>query len=75
MSDKDKIKTYETDEIVIYWDPDKCQHAAECVHGAPAVFDTEKQPWVQPEHATAEEIMRVIDRCPSGALSYERKNN
>lgn len=36
----DKIKTNETDDIIIYWDSSKCQHAAECVHGAGHVFNT-----------------------------------
>ena len=66
-------KTYETEDIKIYWRPDVCEHAAECVRGLPSVFDVKKKPWVSPENATSEEIMKVIDRCPSGALKYEQK--
>ena len=68
-----KIKTYETDEIIVYWNAELCQHAAECVKGLPEVFEVGRRPWIMPDRAPAEEIARVIDRCPSGALSYEFK--
>jgi uncharacterized Fe-S cluster protein YjdI len=65
------VKTYETEDIKIYWRPDVCKHAAECVKGLPGVFDVNKKPWISPQNATAEDIMRVIDRCPSKALTYQ----
>ena len=68
------VKTYETEDIKIYWRADVCQHAAECVKGLPLVFNVKKKPWISPQNATTEEIMKVIDRCPSGALTYEQKN-
>lgn len=67
-------KTYETDNLIIHWKPELCEHARECVRGLPQVFDVNKKPWVMPENASDEEIMKVIDRCPSKALSYEIKN-
>ncbi|SUP41686.1 (4Fe-4S)-binding protein [Veillonella criceti] len=66
-------KIYETDELRISWKPKLCQHAAECVKGAPAVFDVGRKPWIQPENGTTDLITKVIDKCPSGALSYTRK--
>lgn len=66
-------KTYETDELVIIWRPEKCQHAAKCVKGAPDVFNPRKRPWINPENGTTEEIVSVISQCPSGALTYRRK--
>lgn len=53
------------------YDLARCIHAAECVHGAPAVFDIKRKPWIDPDGATPEEIAAVVDRCPSGALSIE----
>ncbi|WP_144549490.1 (4Fe-4S)-binding protein [Bacillus sp. X1(2014)] len=69
----ENIKTYEAESIKIYWKPNICKHAAECVKGLPSVFNTQKRPWVSPRNATAEKIMEVIDRCPSKALTYEQK--
>lgn len=66
-------KTYETDEIIIYWKPDICQHAAKCTNGAPDVFEVGRRPWVMPENGRAEDIAKVIDTCPSGALTYKLK--
>lgn len=65
-------RKYTTQDIVVYYQPHLCIHAAECVRGLPAVFDTQKKPWIQPERASAEAIAEVIQRCPSGALQYGR---
>ncbi|MGI6177931.1 MAG: (4Fe-4S)-binding protein [Eubacterium sp.] len=66
-------KIYETDELVIIWRPEKCQHAAKCVKGAPDVFNPDRHPWIDPKNRTTEEIISVISQCPSGALTYRRK--
>ena len=65
------MKEYSNDEIVVIWDPEKCIHARECVKGLLQVFNREKTPWVDISGADSKEIMKVIDRCPSGALSYK----
>lgn len=28
---------YENEDIVVIWDPEKCFHAMQCVHGSPPV--------------------------------------
>ena len=66
-------KAYETDEIIVFWKPDLCQHAIECVRGNNKVFDPSKRPWVDLTQAPAGEIAEIIDRCPSGSLKYELK--
>ena len=68
----DRVKRYEGDGITITWTAERCIHAAECVRGLPAVFDTERRPWIDASGADADAIAAVIDRCPSGALGYER---
>jgi uncharacterized Fe-S cluster protein YjdI len=64
-------KIYENKKIRVFWEPEKCIHSTNCLHGLPQVFDTHKRPWVDIDAAGAEEIKRCIDTCPSGALSYE----
>lgn len=71
---KSNVKTYSSDEIDITYDIPRCIHAAECVKRLSSVFDTNKRPWIQPEHATADEAATVIHLCPSGALHYTRKD-
>jgi CDGSH-type Zn-finger protein/uncharacterized Fe-S cluster protein YjdI len=69
-----KTHSYENEEIAVEFDPVLCIHAAECVRGLPEVFDPKKRPWVDPDGASAEAVTRVIERCPSGALRYRRKD-
>ncbi len=63
-----EAKHYRSETIEVTFDGGRCIHAAECIRGLPAVFDTDQRPWIQPSAAAAEEIAAVIARCPSGAL-------
>ena len=64
------MKRYEGEHIEVTYDAARCLHAAECVRGMPAVFDTTKRPWIAPDGADAEALAAVIRRCPTGALHY-----
>ena len=68
-----RLQTYETDEIIVTFDPNLCIHSGVCVRGLPAVFDVRRKRWVQPDLATAEQVAAQIERCPSGALQYRMK--
>jgi uncharacterized Fe-S cluster protein YjdI len=65
-------KTYFGPLVDVSFDGAVCQHAAECVRGMPAVFDTARRPWIDPgqasDSALAEHLRDVVGRCPSGAL-------
>jgi uncharacterized Fe-S cluster protein YjdI/CDGSH-type Zn-finger protein len=65
-------KAYTSEAITVYYTARLCIHAAECVRGLPQVFDTSKKPWIEPSNAPADAVAEVIQRCPSGALQYER---
>jgi uncharacterized Fe-S cluster protein YjdI len=65
-------KTYEGKQIDVSFDAEICQHAGNCVRGLPAVFETGRKPWILPDNATAEEVAAQVERCPSGALRYQR---
>jgi uncharacterized Fe-S cluster protein YjdI/CDGSH-type Zn-finger protein len=67
-----KGKKYEGDGIDVFFNPSLCIHAAECVRGLPGVFEPSRRPWIDATQAHADEIAVVIQRCPSGALTYER---
>jgi len=69
-----KIRTYESDELIVEYDAKRCIHAAECVHGLPSVFDPESRPWISPQQGDSADLMQVIERCPTGALQYRRKD-
>lgn len=69
-----KRKTYSGDRIDVSFDTKRCIHAAKCVRGVPAVFDTSRRPWILPDEADADAVAAVIETCPTGALHYERKD-
>ncbi|MCB9248367.1 MAG: (4Fe-4S)-binding protein [Ignavibacteriales bacterium] len=68
---EEKRVHYKSDKISVSFAPEVCIHAAECVKGLPNVFNTSKKPWINVAGANPEEIIDVIERCPSGALKYE----
>ena len=55
-----KIHRYTSADIDVTYDAKRCIHAAECVRGLPAVFDTQKRPWVQPDNANADAVAEVV---------------
>jgi len=61
-------KRYKGEAVDVSFDPRRCRHAAECVRGLPAVFDTNRRPWILPDGADPEDVVRVVARCPMGAL-------
>lgn len=71
----EKIKEYSNGEITVVWKPGTCIHSAKCVGGSPEVFKPKEKPWIQVENATSEALMKTIDTCPSGALSYYKNSD
>lgn len=65
-----RLQTYETDEIIVTFDPSVCIHSAICLRGLPDVFDVKRQHWIRPELATADQVAAQVRACPSGALQY-----
>ncbi|MFI8826328.1 (4Fe-4S)-binding protein [Streptomyces sp. NPDC053431] len=65
-----RLKEYDGEGITVTFEPRRCLHAAECVHGLPSVFDLGRRPWVQPDQAPPELVAEVVRRCPSGALRH-----
>jgi uncharacterized Fe-S cluster protein YjdI/CDGSH-type Zn-finger protein len=68
----DKVRHYADEAIDISYDERRCIHAAECVSGLPAVFDTARRPWILPTGASPDAIAAVIAKCPTGALHFTR---
>ncbi len=62
-------RLYETDEITVFWDSDKCFHAKKCVTGCPEVFDITKKPWINIDNAPTKKVWQTVSTCPSGALT------
>lgn len=68
-------KEYSNGEITVIWKPEICVHSGLCVKHSPSVFRPKERPWIKVEAASSDEIMRTVEQCPSGALSYQTEKN
>jgi uncharacterized Fe-S cluster protein YjdI len=66
------IKRYSNGGITVIWKPDLCQHTGICARGLAAVFNPSRRPWIELQHADTAAIVAQVERCPSGALSWEK---
>ena len=66
-----RLQVYETPEITVTFDPNRCFHSGVCVRGLPQVFDVRRKRWVRPELASAKVVADQVARCPSGALQVQ----
>lgn len=47
-----------------------CSQAGLCTDRLSTVFRIKEDPWIDPDGATEEAIVALVQQCPSGALSY-----
>ena len=66
----DKLENYQGKKITLHDNRSICAHAGYCTEALPSVFRQHDEPFVNAEAASWQEIMDVVDKCPSGALSY-----
>lgn len=60
-------------EVTIHFDGKLCVHSRNCVLSHPEVFvPNVKGEWIYPDAASAEEVIRIGQNCPSGAIRVTR---
>jgi len=64
-------KSFIGKDVVVSFDSEVCQHSKNCVTGLPAVFDASRHPWIDPDGASADDVIAQVAKCPSGALRIE----
>ena len=67
-------KTYSNNDITVIWKPNICIHSTKCWKASLAVFNPRRRPWIDMSGGTTDEIIKIVDNCPSKALSFEKKN-
>jgi uncharacterized Fe-S cluster protein YjdI len=68
-------KEYSNGEISVIWKPGVCIHSGNCVRGLSKVFNPKDRPWIKMYSANTDEIIQTVNNCPSGALTYKRRND
>src|SRR6478609_9696294 len=71
---KDITTRYTNGEVTVIWKPSLCSHSKHCWKELGSVFDPTQRPWVNIQGASTDEIIKQVDKCPSGALSYVLTN-
>ncbi|MCH7892437.1 MAG: (4Fe-4S)-binding protein, partial [Gemmatimonadetes bacterium] len=64
------VRNLQREGVTIHDDRSRCSHAGVCTDNLSAVFKFGVEPWIDPNGAEADEIIRVVGLCPSGALTY-----
>ena len=67
---EDKLTSYVGKEITVHNNVMLCSVAEYCHKELEAVFNAGREPWIDPDEDTLEHIRVLIEKCPSGALSY-----
>ncbi len=67
---QDRRVSYVGKRITIHDNRSICAHAGSCTERLGSVFRMQQEPWVDPDGASAEEVIETVKKCPSGALSY-----
>jgi CDGSH-type Zn-finger protein len=66
----DRRRNYAGKRVTIHDNRSICAHAGFCTDGLAKVFNGDRNPWIDADGASIEQIIAVIKKCPSGALSY-----
>lgn len=70
MTTMNRNRKYSNGTITVVWQPAECVHAGVCFGSLRKVFDPTKRPWIDLGGASTEEIIDVVERCPTRALTF-----
>ena len=74
MSDQKKTFDFPGEQIDTRWDGRLCIHVGECTRAKGELFKSGRKPWGQPDLGEADYVAEVAERCPTGSLTYTRKD-
>lgn len=74
-TEKQNISTYPGDAAEVSWDERLCIHVGECGKAQGELFVGGREPWCQPNLVQIGDVTDVSERCPTGALTYKRKDS
>lgn len=71
MTERSKMKHFDGQRINVAWDAKLCIHVGECVRAKGDLFVAKRDPWCEPDAMSVSAVAEIVERCPSGALSYD----
>jgi CDGSH-type Zn-finger protein/uncharacterized Fe-S cluster protein YjdI len=74
MSDEKKVYQFDGEKIDVSWDGRLCIHVQECTRAKGELFKSGRKPWGEPDRGEPEYVAEVVRRCPTGSLTYRRKD-
>jgi CDGSH-type Zn-finger protein/uncharacterized Fe-S cluster protein YjdI len=74
MMSEEKVYQFPGAEVDVAWDGRLCIHIGECGQAKSDLFVAGREPWCIPDVTTKAEVREVVERCPSGALTYADKS-
>ncbi len=66
----DDIFKYDGERVDVFWDKRLCIHVGECGRAKGELFVGGRKPWCQPDLTTDADVEEVVERCPTGAITY-----
>jgi CDGSH-type Zn-finger protein/uncharacterized Fe-S cluster protein YjdI len=69
----DDVEEVRGKKVLIRFETKRCVHSRHCVLERPDVFvPNVRGEWIHPDAVSVEEVVKIAERCPSGAITYER---
>jgi CDGSH-type Zn-finger protein/uncharacterized Fe-S cluster protein YjdI len=66
---------YDGEKINVEWDGRLCIHIGECGYSKGELFVGGRDPWCKPDLASVEDVVDIVKRCPTGAITFESNDN
>jgi uncharacterized Fe-S cluster protein YjdI len=64
---------FSNEELTVTYEPHCCANAGICAKQLSEVFRNSVIPWIDLEGAQTDDIIKQINKCPSGALQFHLK--
>ncbi len=69
------ITKYPGENINVEWDGRLCIHIGECSFSEGDLFVGGRDPWCKPDLTSVDDVVDVVKRCPTGAISFQSNDN